>query len=157
MTTDKIYLGTINDEKIYLSKHSWDCNWYWGFGYLGNSKLHYHFSSYLTNNYSDYDAVVENPIGFKHDWHRVDYIFKETWLTQDDWWLLLELFEQAYRLKKAAEVYRRGAGISYVKDITNQLVSESVHQAINKDLEKVLDTIWNYLLTAKKGNNHASN
>ena len=31
----KYLLGYINNESIYLSPPSWDCNWYWGFGYLG--------------------------------------------------------------------------------------------------------------------------
>ena len=27
---------------IYLDGFSWDCGWYWGFGYLGNKNCHYH-------------------------------------------------------------------------------------------------------------------
>ena len=37
-----IFIGINNDEKIYLSAPSWDCGWYWGFGYLGNKNCHYH-------------------------------------------------------------------------------------------------------------------
>ena len=30
---DKIYLGNTTEYgRLYLSKHSWDCGWYWGFG-----------------------------------------------------------------------------------------------------------------------------
>ena len=31
---EKIYIGTVDGEKIYLSAPSWDCDWYWGFGYI---------------------------------------------------------------------------------------------------------------------------
>lgn len=31
---------------IMLRAPSWDCEWYWGFGYLGNKNEHYHLSSY---------------------------------------------------------------------------------------------------------------
>ena len=38
----KTFIGTVDGEKIYLSAPSWDCGWYWGFGYLGNNNCHYH-------------------------------------------------------------------------------------------------------------------
>lgn len=51
-STDKIYLGTITGYgSIYLSKHSWDCNWYWGFGYLGNNNLHFYIESLIEYRY----------------------------------------------------------------------------------------------------------
>lgn len=33
----RVFLGTSKktNERIYLEKPSFDCNWYWGFGYLG--------------------------------------------------------------------------------------------------------------------------
>jgi hypothetical protein len=27
--TTKIYLGTQDNERMYVTKHKWDCNWYW--------------------------------------------------------------------------------------------------------------------------------
>lgn len=42
---DQVYLGTtLDNEKLYLSKPSWDCDWYWGFGYVGNKNLHTHLN-----------------------------------------------------------------------------------------------------------------
>ena len=35
-------------ERVYLSKHSWDCGWYWGFGYVGNRDCHFHLSNAAT-------------------------------------------------------------------------------------------------------------
>jgi len=32
----KTFLGISEGEKIYLTAPSWDCGWYWRFGYLGN-------------------------------------------------------------------------------------------------------------------------
>ena len=40
--TEKIALGKVDGNTIYLSSPSWDCGWYWGFGYLGNKDCHYH-------------------------------------------------------------------------------------------------------------------
>ena len=45
---DKVFFGTRKEDnrRIYISKPPFDCGWYWGFGYLGNSREHYHLSSY---------------------------------------------------------------------------------------------------------------
>ena len=54
--SEKIFLGTVRDgiegmiisgEKLYIEKHSFDCGWYWGFGYIGNKNIHTHFSELL--------------------------------------------------------------------------------------------------------------
>jgi len=31
-------------EPVYLEGFKWDCGWYWGGGYIGNSKFHAHFN-----------------------------------------------------------------------------------------------------------------
>jgi hypothetical protein len=54
--TNKIYLGKYEGELVYLSKHSWKCDWYWGFGYVGNRNWHFHFSTFLQD--SKYSSEV---------------------------------------------------------------------------------------------------
>ena len=56
---DKIYLGNTTEYgRLYLSKHSWDCGWYWGFGYIGNSRLHMHIDS-LIGTESNVDKIFD--------------------------------------------------------------------------------------------------
>ena len=51
----KILLGKLKSdadiyasgENIYLRKHTFDCGWYWGFGYVGNYRCHHHFETFL--------------------------------------------------------------------------------------------------------------
>lgn len=40
------YFGTVKKDKdrIALYAPTFDCGWYWGFGYLGNKNCHYHLS-----------------------------------------------------------------------------------------------------------------
>jgi hypothetical protein len=123
----KLLLGKIDNENIYLSKHSWDCDWYWGFGYIGNSKSHFHIDSLL-------NEVWE-----------VNKIFTNATLTQSAWWITRELFHQAYGLKQAAAIYRRGANQVISTGLTDSILSSSKEDQINADLEKVLDTLWDYL------------
>ncbi len=45
MSKDKWYLGKLigTGSRVYLEDFSWNCNWYWGGGYLINSRFHAHF------------------------------------------------------------------------------------------------------------------
>jgi hypothetical protein len=128
---DRIYLGKdLHNESIYLYKHNWDCGWYWGMGYLGNNNNHYHFKSYL-------DDTL---------YYSVYKVFSKTWLSQDQWHVLLDLFKQAYSLKAVAKTYRYGGRVATLKGITDILINKTKEDAINKDLELLLDTLWRYLL-----------
>ena len=145
-TNQKIRLGrlktdagtTIADgEVVYLTKHRWDCGWYWTFGYLGNRNCHFHFDSLLY---------------IKDDKGSVKYgasaLFSETPITDKEWWVIRELFVQAYALKKAAEVYRHGGNQTTVQGVTDLIRSEDLEGRLNKDLFEVLETLWNFICKA---------
>ena len=127
MAKDKILLGKIDNENIYLYKHSWDCGWYWGMGYIGNKNCQYHIKSLIQDKYD------------------VNKIFSSTKLTQAQWWIVRDLFVQAYALKKVAEVYKSGGYQSSLKGITDKLVNADKAAIANADLAIILDTIWEYI------------
>ena len=124
---DKIYLGNTTEYgRLYLSKHSWDCGWYWGFGYIGNSRLH-----------------IDSLIGAEYD---IRSIFdKGSPITQNQWWIIRDLFTQAYALKKAAEVYQHGGHQTTKPGMTDCIKNLEMAARINKDLEIVLDKVWDFL------------
>ncbi len=105
----KIKLGQVDGENIYLSAPSWDCNWYWGFGYLGNKNCHYHISGLETIETYNFDAKA-----FTHE--RVNLYdglkkhFGETFIVKEDAdiWKLAELFKAFYKLKDYAELCHTG-------------------------------------------------
>ena len=87
-----------NGKKHYLEKASWDCGWYWGFGYIHTFTAHdigchYHFDGFAKN-CNLYD-------GFKN-------AFVDCVLTDNELWTLCELMKTFYNLKTAAEVLGRG-------------------------------------------------
>jgi hypothetical protein len=124
----KVYLGKdFNNEKIYLTKHIWDCSWYWGFGYLGNKDCHYHFDYYLDGNH----------------WNISD-VFSDTKITQTDWYKILEYFKQAYSLKEAYEVYYRGG--AHITSVENSIKKDlEMALRIKNDMETVLNAVWNFI------------
>lgn len=135
---DKVKIGYLiyedHREPIYLTKHSWDCNWYWGFGYLGNENSHFHMSGVIPNQSDEHKLVFENGAVVKL-------------LDKYDGWKIMEFYEEAYILKRYAELLYLGTAM-----ITKGIIPEDKEKAfqINQELEKILDYIWEYLKTGEK-------
>ena len=92
---DKQFLiGAVDGENIYLRSPSWDCNWYWGFGYLGNKNCHYHLNG-LMRDKNLYDGLKEH---FGDSLEIPEHLL----------WEFCELVSTAYKLKETAEVLGRG-------------------------------------------------
>jgi len=135
---EKILLGKIRKnvgvkyvegELIFLSKHQWNCGWYWGFGYIGNKKTHTHFDS----------VFLESGVLVASE------IFENTKIKDSQWWILRDLFIQAYALKKCAEIYRLGGHQTSKKGITDIIKNDLKAKVLNEDLEIILDKIWSIL------------
>ena len=145
---DKIYLGKVKNEiestqsydpqhnsvsilgeDISIEKHSWDCNWYYGFGYIGNKDLHCHATQFI------------------HEllWHDVKDVFeKSIFKTNDQFWIFKDLLKQAYTLKECAEIYQYG-GHCITNSKTEIIKNKRKANSINKDLKKILDQLWTFL------------
>jgi len=105
---EKVLIGVNAGQKIYLSPPSWDCGWYWGFGYLGNKNCHYHVDGLTTHEWYDTEKGC-----FRSERLNMFDGFRKHFgdsfqITNADLWTLCELFETFYTLKKTAEVLGRG-------------------------------------------------
>lgn len=140
MSTEKIFLGTLRNgspcfggEKIWLTKHQWECGWYWGFGYVGNSKCHFHFDCFLEKSLTAAE------------------LFSDAKIADKDWWVIRDLFKQAYALKRAAEVYLHGGHQTHLEGVTDILRNNTMASLLNNDLEKVLNTAWDFIKKTTSG------
>jgi hypothetical protein len=119
--------GMLAGQTIYITEHDWNALGYFQFGYIGNMRLHAHFESLLTEyHYSD---VFEGPARY----------------SERNWYIILDLFKQAYILDHCADVYKVGGHVSS-DPITNLIVNQEMRKKIFVDLEKVLDKVWEYLV-----------
>lgn len=120
-----------NGEYVWLEKESWDCGWYWGFGYLHtytNNKQperskdissHFHFdSTFLNKNKSSRDAFKE--------------YFKETVLTDSEIYELCDYMKTFYTLKSVAELFKHGYSWQTEKAKIEDLKSEEQRDLVNK-------------------------
>ncbi len=150
------YFGKRKDDgaKIYLTDPSWDCGWYWGFGYLGNIDEHYHLKAFQSKNTSHkkedgtyFHETIERNINM-HDALLEDYELVPN--VKENLWSFCELVETAYVLKETAEVLGRG-GSHYTANLCKDIV-------VNKDEVKrindvVLPAIFKEINKIFKGEN----
>ena len=89
-----VYLVGINqyDEFVWLEEPSWDCGWYWGFGYL-----EVYTNQKQPNNSRDITSHTHwNFNGEMHQW-------KETVLTDEELSEVNDMFDAFYSYKEIAE------------------------------------------------------
>jgi hypothetical protein len=115
---NKYLIGRADNENIYLSAPSWDCGWYWGFGYLGNRDCHYHLNG-LNRNKNLFDAIKE---------HFQESIFDRA---DNHLWTFCELAQTAYTLKEAAEVLGRGGSHYTTNPCTDVIKNKEEVERIN--------------------------
>ena len=87
---------------------------------------------------------IDSLIGTESNVHKI--FDKGTSITQDQWWIIRDLFKQAYALQKAAEVYQYGGHQTLNPGITDCIKNLEMAALINKDLKTVLDKVWDFLL-----------
>jgi len=141
---EKIYIGTTKKSFerntviptgsiIYIEKHNWACDWYWSFGWIGNKNMHMHFSAFMSmDNNSDCNMVASE-------------IFQKPVYSDSTWWVIRDLFKQAYALQKCAEVYRYGGHQTSKEGTTDIIKDDAMCTRLNADLKTVLDKLWSVL------------
>ena len=125
-------------ETIYLTLPTWDCNWYWSFGYLGNRNWHYHLSGYAEGrNICMHDALLS-------DYELVPALAAKLWV-------FCELAHTAYTLKAAAEVLGRGGSHQTTNPCAATIKNQAEVERINT---VVLPAIFAQILDIFQGGNH---
>lgn len=90
---EKVQLGVNHQgEAVFLLRPSWDCGWYWSFGYVNTEDTHTHLDRLGDSN------MVDN---------LKDYLAQMT-LDDKDLWIFCELAVTIYTLKSMAELLHLG-------------------------------------------------
>lgn len=131
---DVYYLGKDkNGSNRWLEAPSWDCGWYWGFGYIEtytnnespersrDISEHTHFDSlFFSGNKCAFDTFKE--------------FFISTPLSDDEIWTLCDYMMTFYTLKKTAELYRYGYSYQTERAKINIIKNKAQENAINEIL-----------------------
>lgn len=119
-------------QKVFLQEPSFDCGWYWGYGYL---------ETFTNNNHPEKSKDITSHTHFNSTFKGfadsyLEY-FSESVLKENEVWELLELMSQAEKIRALADMFHGGgAGISHAQGgITKDLAE---HARLNKILEKTI-------------------
>lgn len=149
---DKVFFGTRKEDgrRIYISKPTFDCSWYWSFGYLGNAREHYHLSSYqekqkfIKDSEGKYHVLTEKRNKNMVDCLSEDYDLSDT--IKENIWAFCELAETIYSLKEIAKIYYRG-GSHYTTNPSKSIL-QNKEKYLNTTFEvlpELLQTFWNLI------------
>ena len=124
---------------VYLEKESWDCGWYWGFGYL---------HTFTNNNNPTHSRDISMHTHFNSEFMRgpeytkkmFEEYFEETVLTEEEMWILCDYMMTFYTLQKTAELFYHGYSYqtskAYMDCLKSQEQSDKINHEILPDLFK---------------------
>ena len=143
-----VKLGTSTewDGDVFIKRPSWDCGWYWGFGYLNrwnerkrDIDFHTHIDhefginkdGRLFNWYEGMQEVLDQGDVFENDKQR---------------WQFLEIVKTIYNLKMTAEVLGRGGSHYASNPLSDEIYNPIEVRRINEDLiPKLIDEMYKVL------------
>lgn len=131
----KVYLLGADQEgtKYWLEEPSWDCDWYWGLGYVetytSNDSPR---SSRDINSHQHFDGLILN--GPSYGFENFKNFFKETPLTDDEIWELIDLMKTCYTLRTTAELFHSGHSHQTERAKIDILKDKTLEDKINKEL-----------------------
>jgi len=120
---DDFTMGTAQTDDRWSCKlraPSWDCEWYWGLGYLGHRDAHFHLDVLMHTHHTNmYDAIKQE--------------FGDTLTITDDkdLWTFCELMATAYKLKETAEVLGGGGANYTTNPVADTVKNETEAERIN--------------------------
>ena len=127
-----------DNEKVWLEKASWDCEWYWGLGYV----------EVFNKNYTDIDEHTHfDSLFLKKDIYDsfINY-FEETVLDNKEIWQLLENMKELYILRKYSD-FLHISGANITKSKNKELIkNEDEYKKINAlIIPTILDKVYEML------------
>jgi hypothetical protein len=140
--TRAIFLGKLHGEDVFLAPPSWDCGWYWGFGYIRNRNLHTHYNCLCLKKLEKYNYK-------KQVYELTDFIHIleqnpnfQTTLSRSKQWQLSDYMKSFYALKEASEVLGRGSS-HYTGQVNTSIKNTSMSRKIDSViLPKLFNDIY---------------
>ena len=115
----------------WLEEPSWDCGWYYGFGFV---ETYTHNTrpdlARDINSHQHFDNLFLNGPECGKDMFKK--FFKKTPLSDDEIWELVDYMKTFYTLKSVAELFKHGYSWQTSKAKIDQLQSDEQNDLVNK-------------------------
>jgi len=121
-------------DPVWLEAASWDCSWYWGFGYMEvyTNKLNPSAARDI-NSHSHWSGFVGKQDNGEYHRH-INQTLTESVLTESESWKLSDLMASFYTLKEAAAIVDRGGSHLSTPDNQAAITDKEMAERINKVL-----------------------
>lgn len=124
---DTYLLGKGKDGECYwLEQGTWDCDWYWGIGYVETytDKLNPAIAMDI-NSHQHWDTLFPT-------YDKFNDFFEETVLNDKEKWILLELMKSIYTARNYSDMIHRG-GSHYTTNPKREIIkNDDEYNRINK-------------------------
>jgi len=122
-------IGKCDGLSVYLTDASWDCDWYWGLGYIDNRDFHTHMDCMELKKVDDDE--LECKLEGNDSWSPTVYLY----MTYDDAKKMKEDFEKLYKYKKEASSMHHNWMNNYVFYTNSKglQIAESYKDNLNGD------------------------
>ena len=140
-------LGKKDGEKYWLERATFDCEWYWGIGYV---------ESYLGNGsadrsctgYTHFDCLFFN--GPRDCKSMFDSFFDETPFTSDEIWEILELMKSAYTCRKYSDMLHTGGSHITSKVKVDLIKNDAEYGRLNNAvIPSILNEVYKIMMTGE--------
>lgn len=141
-------LGTSShfDGDVFIVRPTWDCGWYWGFGYLErcNPRI----------GDVDFHTHIDHEFGTNKDGRRVNWYEGmqelldqgDVFVDDHDRWKFLEIVKTIYNLRMTAEVLGLGGSNYDNNPLSDEIYNPIEVRRINEDLiPKLIDEMYKVL------------
>lgn len=141
-------LGTSShfDGDVFIVRPTWDCGWYWGFGYLERwnaQKRDIDFHTHIDSQFS------KNKDGRDCNWYEgMKDLFDQGDVFENDKqrWRFLEIVKTIYNMKMTAEVLGRGGSHYAANPLSEEIKHHNEVRRINNYLiPKLIDEMYKVL------------
>ena len=143
-------LGADENETLYwLEQATWDCDWYWGGGYV---------ETYTNNNFPSMSRDVKSHSHFdhmffkgnKHGFDMFKEFFVETPFTDKEIWQICELMKSFYIAQRYSDMLYVGGAHYTTNPARETIMNEAEYNRINKVvIPEIMKNLYN-ILTERK-------
>ena len=121
-------------DKIWLEAASWNCEWYWGFGYIKVYTTQSSPSQAMDiNSHSHWSGLLGKQDSGEY-LHHINESLQESVLTETESWELSDMMKTFYTLKEAADTLARGGSHLSGKGTRECVKSVDMAATINNEI-----------------------
>ena len=137
---------------LWLEEGTWDCDWYWGFGYVETYTNNKNPSrSYDIESHTHIDSLIFKKVNNKyiHHWNDLSDL-ESTVLTESESWEFSDLMKSFYTLKEAAEIYHQGNSHLTSNHIITLKNKEAYNRINQIEIPKIMKRVYQILSRQEK-------